>query len=442
MFVSRIDESISKPFFATFFRLLFHSSNTACESGEDDLNGATAPGKRRHPLPTIWSGSPILPVIARNDAPLPTGRQHRLASSRDVRHIAHLSATCAMAARSSKRRRVHSNHGDGPCVSCVAAKGHLAGLATTQWEGVSLVQQRAWRVAFSDAMRAMPGCSPEPGDGTSAWLSTCLAQVVEDKAAWDADAVVRVRVLKARKVDGMGVVELLLQDELNTVWAECIVARGQSATVLAAQCGGATADVKLSCLNIETRRMAAGVYTYVERPKVSVTEYVDVSNLPELRGEEHQAHLDGLAQPEHIHLDERDLGTAPSTDVLNPPPGMLSPPGSPATSGGGGGPGGGGPGGDGGGGGGWWGDGDAPHVTCRGERCHEIWARDVEGVLHVAGRMNPGAGRCVAREHAQMRADGTCEFNLGAILVDYPHAPDDCDLAIMCNAHKRALAYW
>ena len=390
------------------------------------------------------------------------------------------------------------------CPTCAASKRHIATLAGSGWAGFNPLQHGEWRTCLEEWLAALPvarGGSPEPGDGTCVEISRCLAQAVEEERDWDDTLVVRLRVLSAMRVDTLGRVQLLLADDECSVYADCIPAHGNSATAVAACYGGAIADVRLRHCRTDVGRRhnaAAGEYMYVTRPRLVVVSYRDVTNDPTMLTAEHAVYINQLRAPRHIHIPETHGVEAPA-DVGIPPPGLLTPPRSPASA-----PAspcasdatapgtptsfharrsprghsntpatpvrthhadsahspadsvttvegtGGEDDGDGDhghhGGDGDQGDDDGHwqgcHTSCAGEDCHVIWARDAAGNLYVAGRMDPGAGNCVAREHANIDAGGVVTFNLRAILVDYPHAPDGADIDHMSNSHKRSLVYW
>ena len=233
------------------------------------------------------------------------------------------------------------------------------------------------------------------------------------------------------------------------------------------------------------------------RPRLVVVSRRDVTNDPTMLTAEHAVCVNQLRAPRHIHVPETHGVEAPA-DVGSPPPGLLAPPRSPesapaspcgseatapgtptsgharrsprghsnapatpvrthhadsahspavsvsAVDGTGGED-------DGDGGQGQGGEGDQGdddghwqgcHTSCAGEDCHVVWALDAAGDLRVAGRMDPGAGNCVAREHANVDADGVVTFDLRAILVDCPHAPDGADVDHVSDSHERSMAHW
>ena len=161
-------------------------------------------------------------------------------------------------------------------------------LATSKWKGVldqSATDPAGLYDALVSAVKAHPvDLSDEENDaevmeGTvPAALCSELKEVWE-QPDWDDSKVLRVRVDAATRVQGAGVVDLLIRDATHTLRAVCIPSRGKCSTVLAAMYGGAVADVRLRHTVLVTREFhpVKNRHVYVSRKRFLVLRYTDVT---------------------------------------------------------------------------------------------------------------------------------------------------------------------
>jgi hypothetical protein len=194
-------------------------------------------------------------------------------------------------------------------------------LASSKWQGVldqSATDPAGLYDAFVSAVKAYPvDLSDEEIDAevmegsVPAALCGELKEVWE-QPGWDDSKVLRVRVDDATRVQGAGVVDLLIRDATHTLRAVCIPARGKCSTVLAAMYGGAVADVHLRHTVLVTREFnpVKNRHEYVSRKRFLVLRYTDVTAAT--------GDATGL-DPSPVHLP-----TDPT--VLNPQPAHVAPP--------------------------------------------------------------------------------------------------------------------
>ena len=161
-------------------------------------------------------------------------------------------------------------------------------LASSKWQGVldqSATDPAGLYDAFVSAVKAYPvDLSDEEIDAevmegsVPAALCGELKEVWE-QPGWDDSKVLRVRVDDATRVQGAGVVDLLIRDATHTLRAVCIPARGKCSTVLAAMYGGAVADVHLRHTVLVTREFnpVKNRHEYVSRKRFLVLRYTDVT---------------------------------------------------------------------------------------------------------------------------------------------------------------------
>ena len=343
-----------------------------------------------------------------------------------------------------------------------------------------------WR-PFQPSLGFFEECTPGPGLRA---LGTPEHNFSKKKHAWDHSLTVRARVLRDKRVDALGKgVQLLLADDECFVCADCVPAHGDSATAVAACHGGAVADVRLRpCRDDVGRRRdaAAGECGHATRPRLLVASRYDVTDEPAtLSASARCPRLEAAgAEARPRQEDARRGGTggrgvpapwaahAAALAALAGVPGVgvqrghrawrrralhASAPVSPhprhsrrhgphgrharfrglwlhrrrrrrrprrrrrtaATE-----------------------TGTGCHTSCTDEHCHGVRARDAAGDLCVAGRTDPGAGDCVAREHADVDGDGRVAFDLRAVLADHPHAPDGADVDHVADSHERRVVHW